>query len=82
VFHASLADLRLGLALAGGRVLSRVDGHDKILLGHQIIFCDEMRKSVAQIRFGLELVEDATMMKVGVRKYAVHTPAHGTELGH
>jgi len=41
-----------------------------------------MRKSVAQIRFGLELVEDATMMKVGVRKYAVHTPAHGTELGH
>lgn len=84
MFYASLTNLGglLSLAFARGRVFTHVDGHDQILLRHQIIFCDEMRETVAQIRLGLEFVENATMVKVGVREDAIHPPTYGAQLGH
>lgn len=41
-----------------------------------------MRKSVAKIRFSLELIEYATMMEICVREYAINTPTHRAQLGH
>jgi len=72
----------LGFTLAGCGVLVLIDGHNQILLGHEIVFSDEMRKSVAKIRFSLKLIEYATMMKVCMRENAIDASTHRSQLGH
>lgn len=59
-----------------------LERNQQILAGHQTVFGDELRETIAQMTFALELVERVAMMEIGVREDAIDATAHGAQLGH
>lgn len=58
------------------------NGHDEIVLGHEVVLGDKGREAVAQVRLVLELVEYPAVVEVRVREDPVHAATHRTQLGH
>lgn len=58
------------------------DGHDEVVLGHEVVLGDERREAVAQVRLVLELVEYPPVVEVGVREDPVDAPTHRPQLRH
>lgn len=58
------------------------DGHNQVVLGHEVVLHHELGKAVAQQRFILVFIKKLAVVEVRVRKDPVNPTTHRAQLGH
>ena len=56
--------------------------HDEVVLGHEVVLCDERGEPAAEMRLVLKAVKDGSMVEVGVTEDTVDAAADAAKFCH